>query len=43
MENDYLVKKKPILALFIFALPMIIGNFFQQMYTMQTQPLLADM
>lgn len=34
MENDYLVKKKPILALFIFALPMIIGNFFQQMYTM---------
>ena len=26
MENDYLVKKKPILALFIFALPMIIGN-----------------
>ncbi len=34
MENDYLIKKKPIFALLIFALPMIIGNFFQQMYTM---------
>lgn len=34
MENDYLIKKKPFNALFIFALPIIIGNFFQQGYTM---------
>lgn len=32
--NDYLLKKKPLYALFIFALPMIIGNLFQQGYTM---------
>mgnify|MGYP000867214961 CR=1 FL=1 len=34
MENDYLVQKKPFSALFIFALPIIIGNLFQQAYTM---------
>ncbi len=34
MENDYLVRKKPFHALLIFALPIIIGNLFQQMYTM---------
>lgn len=34
MKNDYLVKKKPLNALIIFALPIIIGNLFQQMYTM---------
>lgn len=34
MKNDYLVQKKPFSALGIFALPIIIGNFFQQMYTM---------
>ena len=34
MENDYLVKKKPFHALLIFALPIIIGNLFQQTYTM---------
>ena len=34
MKNDYLVEKKPLNALLIFALPIIIGNFFQQMYTM---------
>ena len=34
MKNDYLVQKKPLNALIIFALPIIIGNFFQQMYTM---------
>ena len=43
MENDYLVKKKPILALFIFALPMIIGNFFSRCILWQTQLLLEDM
>ena len=34
MQNDYLVQKKPFNALFIFSLPMIIGNLFQQTYTM---------
>lgn len=34
MDNDYLVKKKPMYALFVFALPIIIGNIFQQTYTM---------
>lgn len=34
MEKDYLIHKKPAQALFIFALPIIIGNLFQQMYTM---------
>lgn len=34
MENDYLIQKKPFNALFIFSLPIIIGNLFQQTYTM---------
>lgn len=34
MENNYLVQKKPLSALLIFALPIIIGNLFQQTYTM---------
>ncbi|MCI8512039.1 MAG: MATE family efflux transporter, partial [Lachnospiraceae bacterium] len=34
MDKDYLVKKKPFHALVIFALPMIVGNLFQQTYTM---------
>lgn len=34
MENDYLVQKKPLSALLIFSLPIIIGNLFQQAYTM---------
>ena len=34
MENDYLIQKKPLLALLVFSLPMIIGNLFQQFYTM---------
>lgn len=34
MNNDYLIQKKPLNALIIFALPIIIGNFFQQTYTM---------
>lgn len=32
MKNDYLIKKKPLAALLIFCLPMIIGNLFQQLY-----------
>lgn len=34
MENDYLIQKKPLSALITFSLPIIIGNLFQQTYTM---------
>ena len=34
MQNDYLIQKKPLNALLIFSLPIIIGNLFQQTYTM---------
>jgi len=34
MTDDYLVQKKPFNALLIFSLPIIIGNLFQQTYTM---------
>lgn len=32
--NDYLLKKKPFYALLVFALPMILGDLFQQGYIM---------
>lgn len=32
--DDYLIQKKPLQALILFSLPMIIGNLFQQTYTM---------
>ncbi len=34
MKNDYLIRKKPMEALLIFSLPIIVGNLFQQTYTM---------
>ncbi len=34
MGKDYLTKEKPLKALLVFAFPMIIGNLFQQLYTM---------
>ena len=34
MENNYLIERKPLNALLIFSLPIIIGNLFQQTYTM---------
>lgn len=34
MENDYLIQKRPFHALIIFSMPIIIGNLFQQTYTM---------
>lgn len=34
MTDDYLIQKKPFSALLIFSLPIIIGNLFQQTYTM---------
>lgn len=33
-QDDYLIQKKPFGALFAFSLPIIIGNLFQQTYTM---------
>lgn len=34
VKNDFLVQKKPLSALIVFSLPIIIGNLFQQVYTM---------
>ena len=33
MKKDYLITQKPLSALTLFALPMILGNLFQQLYT----------
>ncbi|MGN1095801.1 MAG: MATE family efflux transporter [Eubacteriales bacterium] len=32
--NSYLIQKKPLSAILLFSLPLIIGNFFQQFYTL---------
>lgn len=34
MDKEYLIREKPLKALLIFAFPMIVGNLFQQFYTM---------
>ena len=34
MEKEYLIHERPMKALLIFSLPMMIGNLFQQFYTM---------
>lgn len=34
MRSDYLIRQKPMQALILFAMPMILGNLFQQTYTM---------
>ena len=34
MDKEYLIREKPMKALLIFAFPMIVGNLFQQFYTM---------
>ena len=34
MDKEYLIWEKPMKALLIFAFPMIVGNLFQQFYTM---------
>lgn len=34
MDKEYLINEKPVKALAVFTLPMIIGNLFQQFYTM---------
>ena len=34
MGKEYLIQEKPLKALIVFVIPMIIGNLFQQFYTM---------
>ncbi|MGI6200899.1 MAG: MATE family efflux transporter [Christensenellales bacterium] len=34
MHKEYLIRERPAKALLLFALPMVIGNLFQQFYTM---------
>ena len=34
MDKEYLIRERPLKALLFFAFPMIIGNLFQQFYTM---------
>lgn len=34
MEQDYLTSKSPFTSLLVFSVPVIMGNFFQQLYTM---------
>lgn len=34
MKKDYLIHEKPLRALLVFVFPMIVGNLFQQFYTM---------
>ena len=43
MNNDYLIQKKPLNALILFALPMIVGNLFQQTYTMADSAIVGRM
>lgn len=33
-QKDYLIQKKPLSALLIFSIPMMLGNLFQQLYTL---------
>lgn len=33
-KDEYLITDKPLKALTIFAMPMILGSFFQQVYNM---------
>lgn len=42
MDKEYLIHEKPLRALLIFALPMIIGNLFQQFYTMVDSMVVGD-
>ena len=34
MKNDYLVEKKPLPALTLFVIPLMLGNMFQQLYNL---------
>ncbi len=33
-KDEYLITDKPLKALTVFAMPMILGSFFQQIYNM---------
>ena len=34
MKKEYLIEERPLKAMLVFAFPMIVGNLFQQFYTM---------
>lgn len=34
MDKEYLIHERPLKALLLFALPIMVGNLFQQFYTM---------
>ena len=34
MKKEYLIEERPLKAMLVFAFPMILGNLFQQFYTM---------
>ena len=34
MDKEYLLHERPLRALLVFAFPILIGNLFQQFYTM---------
>ena len=35
-KDEYLITDAPLKALTVFAMPMILGSFFQQVYNMRT-------
>ena len=37
MNREYLIQEKPMKAILILAIPMIIGNLFQQFYLMNKE------
>ena len=34
MDNEYLIKERPIKAITVFAIPLMLAAFFQQFYTL---------
>ena len=41
-KEEYLITDTPLKALTIFAMPMILGSFFQQIYNMAELPLFSQ-
>ena len=42
-KDEYLITDTPLKALTVFAMPMILGSFFQQIYNMADSLLLASL
>ena len=42
-KDEYLITDAPLKALTVFAMPMILGSFFQQVYNMLIQSLLVSL